>query len=400
MLLEPPPNLPPWRPRDWLALARLGARVMRMRPAQLGQLVRMFSGSARDVLDGWFESDELKVGAGDRRRDRRPTAGRDARHGVRAAAPRDGRRRRRPRAVGLRARRHGRADARRSRQSARAAGAEIRTDAEVDRIVVRDGRARRRRAGATASELPGARASSRTPIRSGRSCGWSAASSCRPSSSAQVEGYRCEGASFKMNLALGELPELSRAARARRSGRSTAARRTSARAWTTSSAPGTRPSTARPSREPLLEITIPTAYDPSLAPAGQARHVDLCPVRAVPAARRAVGRRERERVRRPRASTCSASTRRTSAARSSTSHALSPLDLEREYGLTGGNIFHGELRLDQLFALRPVAGWARYATPIRGLYLCGSGTHPGGGVTGAPGHNAARADLALGAAMT
>src|SRR6185437_213920 len=71
-------------------------------------------------------------------------------------------------------------------------------------------------------------------------------------------------------------------------------------------------------------------------------------------------------------------------------HALSPLDLEREYGLTGGNIFHGDLGLDQLFAFRPVAGWARYATPIAGLYLCGSGTHPGGGVTGAPGHNAAR----------
>jgi phytoene dehydrogenase-like protein len=75
-------------------------------------------------------------------------------------------------------------------------------------------------------------------------------------------------------------------------------------------------------------------------------------------------------------------------------HALSPLDLEEEYGLTGGNIFHGDLRLDQLFALRPVAGWARYATPIAGLFLCGSGTHPGGGVTGAPGHNAAKVLLA------
>jgi phytoene dehydrogenase-like protein len=62
--------------------------------------------------------------------------------------------------------------------------------------------------------------------------------------------------------------------------------------------------------------------------------------------------------------------------------------------LTGGNIFHGELRLDQLFAMRPVAGWARYATPLPGLYLCGSGTHPGGGVTGAPGHNAAKQILA------
>jgi phytoene dehydrogenase-like protein len=75
-------------------------------------------------------------------------------------------------------------------------------------------------------------------------------------------------------------------------------------------------------------------------------------------------------------------------------HALSPLDLEQVYGLTGGNIFHGDLRLDQLFALRPVAGWARYATPIDGLFLCGSGAHPGGGVTGAPGHNAAKVLLA------
>ncbi len=69
---------------------------------------------------------------------------------------------------------------------------------------------------------------------------------------------------------------------------------------------------------------------------------------------------------------------------------LTPLDLERTIGLTGGNIFHGELTPNQLFFLRPVPGWAQYRTPIRGLYLCGSGAHPGGGVMGAPGYNAAR----------
>ena len=68
---------------------------------------------------------------------------------------------------------------------------------------------------------------------------------------------------------------------------------------------------------------------------------------------------------------------------------LTPLDLERTYGLTEGNIFHGDLRLEQLFFMRPVSGWAQYRTPVDGLYLCGAGTHPGGGVTGAPGHNAA-----------
>ena len=68
---------------------------------------------------------------------------------------------------------------------------------------------------------------------------------------------------------------------------------------------------------------------------------------------------------------------------------LTPLDLERIYGLTEGNIFHGDLSLEQLFFMRPVAGWASYRTPVAGLYLCGAGAHPGGGVTGAPGHNAA-----------
>ncbi len=72
---------------------------------------------------------------------------------------------------------------------------------------------------------------------------------------------------------------------------------------------------------------------------------------------------------------------------------LTPLDLERRFGITGGNIFHGEMSLDQMFVLRPVAGWAKYRTPIKNLYLCGSGAHPGGGVMGAPGHNAAQAIL-------
>jgi phytoene dehydrogenase-like protein len=72
---------------------------------------------------------------------------------------------------------------------------------------------------------------------------------------------------------------------------------------------------------------------------------------------------------------------------------LTPLDLERIYGLTEGNIFHGDLSLEQLFFMRPIAGWSQYRTPVKGLYLCGAGAHPGGGVTGAPGHNAARVVL-------
>jgi phytoene dehydrogenase-like protein len=69
---------------------------------------------------------------------------------------------------------------------------------------------------------------------------------------------------------------------------------------------------------------------------------------------------------------------------------LSPLDLERRFGLVDGDIFHGQLSLDQLFSTRPVLGHANYRMPVPGLYLCGSGAHPGGGVTGLPGRNAAR----------
>ncbi|KAL5754649.1 hypothetical protein ACOSP7_022869 [Xanthoceras sorbifolium] len=72
---------------------------------------------------------------------------------------------------------------------------------------------------------------------------------------------------------------------------------------------------------------------------------------------------------------------------------LTPPDLEREFGLTGGNIFHGAMGLDSLFLMRPVKGWSNYRTPVRGLYLCGSGSHPGGGVTGAPGRNSAHVVL-------
>jgi len=75
---------------------------------------------------------------------------------------------------------------------------------------------------------------------------------------------------------------------------------------------------------------------------------------------------------------------------------LTPVDLERDFRLTGGNLFHGSMGLRQLFLMRPIPGWAKYRTPIKGLYLCGSGAHPGGGVTGLPGHNAARETLRYG----
>jgi phytoene dehydrogenase-like protein len=69
---------------------------------------------------------------------------------------------------------------------------------------------------------------------------------------------------------------------------------------------------------------------------------------------------------------------------------LTPLELEMEYGLSEGHLYHAEMSLDQIFFMRPVPGWARYRTPIANLFLCGSGTHPGGAVTGLPGYYAAK----------
>ena len=136
------------------------------------------------------------------------------------------------------------------------------------------------------------------------------------------------------------------------------------------------------------DMVIPTLTDPSVAPPG--KHI-LSVLRAVRAVQAGVGHlgRPARGVRRHGRSTRSPSTRRTSATSSCTGRSLTPLDLEREFGLTEGNIFQGELTLEQLFFARPVPGWAQYTTPIQNLWMCGSATHPGGGIMGAPGRNAA-----------
>src|SRR5262249_18730323 len=142
------------------------------------------------------------------------------------------------------------------------------------------------------------------------------------------------------------------------------------------------------SDEPWIELTIPSIVDPALAPAGQ--HVVSAYVQYAPYHLRASDW-DREREGLADAATraieaCAPGVGSTIAAR----EAFTPLDLERTFGLTGGHIFHGELSLDQFFVTRPLLGWARYSTPIRNLYLCGSGTHPGTGLNGRSGANAAK----------
>ncbi|PYS20449.1 MAG: amine oxidase [Acidobacteria bacterium] len=142
------------------------------------------------------------------------------------------------------------------------------------------------------------------------------------------------------------------------------------------------------SSKPYLEITIPTLTDSSLAP--NATHVMSIHAQFAPyKLKDGDWESRREELGDAVVNTLSdyaPNLKDLIVAR----QVITPLDLESDYGLSGGHIHHGEMSLDQLFAFRPLLGWARYRTPIDGLYLCGAGTHPGGGVTGAPGLNASR----------
>jgi phytoene dehydrogenase-like protein len=270
--------------------------------------------------------------------------------------------------------------------AAREAGAEIRTEAEVERIVVDDGRA----VGVELEDGSVIEAdrvvSNADPLRT--FFGLVGEELLPDRFAASLRNYRCEGTSVKINLGVDRLPEvvgmpsgrqpylggimefggfiadMDRAQHEARSGRL-----------------GT---------DPHVEVCIPTFHDPSLAPEG--RHVLTIDINSQPygldpaeghwdevrdsVADRAIATLEGYMP----GLTDSIVERQV----------LSPLDLERLLGLTGGHALHGDMSFDQLFSLRPVRGHADYRTPVDGLYLCGAGTHPGGGVSGANGRNCAR----------
>src|SRR5262249_28638795 len=142
------------------------------------------------------------------------------------------------------------------------------------------------------------------------------------------------------------------------------------------------------SPQPYLDVTIPTLSDQSLAPQGahvMSIHAQFAPYKLKNGDWESQ-RAELGNVIVNTLAECAPNLKGLIVAQ----QIITPLDLECEYGLSSGHIHHGEMSLDQLFAFRPVIGCAQYRTPIEGLYLCGAGTHPGGGVTGAPGFNASR----------
>jgi len=148
------------------------------------------------------------------------------------------------------------------------------------------------------------------------------------------------------------------------------------------------------SKRPFLEITIPTIADPTLAPAG--KHVMSIWMQYAPYhLREANWNEQREALG---DAVVNQVDEYAPGFKDAILHrqVLTPLDLEQVYGVTEGHLYHAEMALDQVFFMRPVPGWSRYRTPIRNLYLCGSGTHPGGGITGLPGYYAAKEILKAG----
>jgi phytoene dehydrogenase-like protein len=265
----------------------------------------------------------------------------------------------------------------------REAGGTIRTAVTVTRVIVRNGRT----AGvvlADGTEVPADSViSSADPRRT--LLGLVDPVDLDPGFLTKVRNYRTPGTSAKINLALSALPAFRGIVNpADMRGRIHIGPSVDylERAFDASKYGGI-------SEDPYLDIAVPSLHDPSLAPAG--RHVLSVYVQYAPykLAKGQDWTAMRDAL--------SATVMRTLERHAPGITALvehqqivTPLDLERIYGYTGGHILHGEPSLDQLFTMRPILGWAQYRTPIEGLYLCGAGTHPGGGITGGPGQNAAR----------
>ncbi len=269
--------------------------------------------------------------------------------------------------------------------AAREAGAEVRTEAQVEQILVENGRA------------AGVMLAGGEEVRARR-----VLSNADPKTTflrlleqgtlphqfrAAIEAYRCEGTSVKINLAVDRLPV------------STAIGGDGVQPYhhgimevnPTVAEMDAAQSQARagvPAPDPHIELCIPTVHDPSLAPEGA--HVVTIDVNSQPyslaegdwdSLRDGVADRALAKLEDYFPGLTESITER---------QVLAPTDLESRLGIWGGHALHGEMSFDQLFNLRPVRGWADYRTPIDGLWLCGAGTHPGGGVTGANGRNCAR----------
>jgi phytoene dehydrogenase-like protein len=383
LLLTTPPEFPPSRIPHYIDWLRVMGKLRGLSRGEIVGLVKIFTQSAADFLDDWFDSEEVKV-----------TLATDgvigANGGPRSAGTAyillhhcmggvSGKR-------GLWGFVHGGMGAvsEAIAASARSKGAEVRTNAPVDRVLVRDGQAQgvvliggeEIHGGVVVSNLD----PKYTFLR------LLSANDLSDEFRQAVGSFRCEGTSLKINFALSGLPDF-KALPGTPGPQHGATMHICPsidyieRAWDDAKY-------GQPSQSPLIELTIPTMYDKSLAPEG--RHTMGAFLQYAPYTLRDASWDDLRESYADRVIDLIEEYAPNMRSIIIDRQVLTPLDLERRFGITGGNIFHGEMSLDQMFVMRPVPGWARYKTPVRNLYLCGSGTHPGGGVMGAPGFNAAQ----------
>ncbi len=382
LMVTTPPNLGP-RVRDIGRLLRTGLALSRL-GRDIPAALEFLTGSATRILDKWFKSDQLKA-----------TLATDAVIGTMAPPSMPGT------AYVLFHHVMGETNGKRGvwgyvrggmgsltsalADAARDLGVTIRCDTEVARILVNDGKVTGvALARGDEFSAPVVASNADANVTFNRLVG---AEHLQGTFREAINSIDYSSASLKINVALSELPDFS-ACRGTQPG--------SQHRGTIHICPSMEylerafeeAKEGRPSRNPLLECTIPSVVDPSVAPANShlmSIFVQYAPYKLAGA--------DWDSLRDRYADRCfdvlneyAPNFKRSVIAR----QVLTPLDLERMFALTGGNIFQGAMARNQLFSFRPVAGFADYRTPIEGLYLCGAAAHPGGGVTGAPGYNAAR----------
>jgi phytoene dehydrogenase-like protein len=372
-----------------LKAGRLGNRLRRLSTENLRALYDLFTKSAADYLDGWFEGDLVKAlhgfdaVVGNYASPYSPGTAYVLLH--HAFGEVNGKKRVWGHAIG------GMGAITQAMAAAAAEhGVEIETGAPVREVVIEKGRA-------CGVALADGRVVRGTAIAANVNprllyTAMVASDALDPDFLRRMQRWRCGSGTFRINVALAQLPSF-----AALPGREPADHHTAGiilapslgymdRAYCDARTSGW-------SREPIIELLIPSTLDDTLAPHGAhvaslfCQHVapDLPDGRSWNDHREGVADLMIETVDHYAPGFKSSVVGR---------QVLSPFDLEQVFGLTGGDIFHGALSLDQLFWARPALGYADYRSPLKGLYHCGSGAHPGGGVTGAPGHNAARAIIA------
>lgn len=392
-VLQAPPNLTRGVSfkslRELLKAGRLGNRIRRLSTECLSAMFDLFTRSAGDYLDGWFEGDLVKAlfgfdsMVGNYASPYTPGTAYVLLH--HAFGEVNGKKRSWGHAIGGMG-----AISEAMARAAASFGVEITTDAPVREVLIEKTRA----AGVVLAGGDIIRAKMvAANINPKLLYTALVPESVLPAAFLRrMRGWRCGSGTFRMNVALSELPSFSA-----RPGRMIEDHHTAGIILAPSLAYMDRAfCDARMhgwSREPIIEMLIPSTLDDTLAPSGAHVASLFCQHVAPQLPGGASWNDHREEV----ADLMIETVERYAPGFKASilgRHALTPLDLEERFGLTGGDIFHGALTLDQLFWARPALGYADYRSPVPGLYHCGSGAHPGGGVTGAPGHNAAQAIIA------